>query len=154
MVSDYLYLTFNNTCPFLPLICFNTQSSHAKLHVDFRLHENSPYLRKVIFYTGGSPESEWTDYTLEWLRQLRDNHAVFNRTCREHARTHMHADKRTHVSSNVCDFVAVTDVAVQTCVGQSPILSGYVNVHGGWKRIRESDAGGWRGTVNKRNGRR
>jgi len=38
----------------LSLIRFTTRPGH----VNFRLHGNSPDLRKIIFYTGGSPESE------------------------------------------------------------------------------------------------
>lgn len=78
----------------LSLIRFNTWPSHAKHRCDFRLHGNSLDLRKVIFYTGDSPESEWTDYTLEWLRQLKDNHAVL--TVRVVRRTHApHRDNKS-----------------------------------------------------------
>jgi hypothetical protein len=56
---------------------------------------------RAIFYTGGSAESEWTDYVVEWPRQLRDNHGV-SRTCREES-----------------ESIGGT---VQTCVGQRPIL--------------------------------
>lgn len=60
----------------IPIRLSLIRASHVKEHFDFRLYENSPDLYKAIFYISSNPESDWTDYTLEWLRQLRDNHAM------------------------------------------------------------------------------